>query len=124
MQSAALAVVINMWSNQLRRSSEQIREDMLKLTPIGTSMDDVLEVITNNQKWKIRYIREWVGFRMTGGRPSEGVPDSNNNVGVKSIRVYLGQYGIIFATGVSVFYGFDEDSKLIEIGVKKETDSL
>lgn len=45
-------------------------------------------------------------------------------VGVKSIDVYLGEYRTIFDTGVSVFYSFDEDSKLIEIAVLKETDSL
>ena len=113
-----------MCSNPLRRSEEQIRADMLKLTPIGMNMDDVIKIIGENPKWEIRHIRDWIGYGMAGGRPTDFTSIEENIVGVKSIRVYLGQYRRFFAVGVSVFYGFDENSKLIDIAVLKETDGL
>jgi len=45
-------------------------------------------------------------------------------IGEKSIRVSVGSYGFIFKTNVTVFFGFDEDSKLIDIWIWKTTDSL
>ena len=48
---------------------------------------------------------------------------SSNIVGDKSIAVWAGDYwpaslplvGVFFRTSVSIFWGFDEDGKLIEI---------
>jgi hypothetical protein len=56
--------------------------------------------------------------------PSEKERYTNIIIGEKSMRVYLGSHRIGFVTGVSVFYAFDEDSKLIDIAVLKEIDSL
>lgn len=124
--------VVVVLSNPLRSSNESIRTTMLKLTPIGTSMEDVVEVVEGNEKWKIRSVRDY-GYLLVNGIPSfpyfspigEGGYDYKHPIiGEKSMRVYLGDYRTIFVTSVSVFYAFDENSKLIDIAVLKETDSL
>jgi hypothetical protein len=121
-----IIVVIVMLLNPLRRSEEQIRANMLRLTPIGTSMDTVVRAVENNRKWDIVSVSDR-GYLVIHGRPSSASgldEDDKRVIGVKSIRVYLGYYNIIFNTGVSVFYGFDEDSKLIDIAVRKDKDGL
>ena len=126
LSAAVLITVIILMSNPLRWSNEHIRANMLKLTPIGTSMEDVIKVIESNEKWKIRSIRD-NGYLLVGNIPafpSSFYEHKHPIIGVKSIRAYLGEYRMIFAVGVSVFYGFDEDSKLIDIAVLKEGDSL
>lgn len=45
-------------------------------------------------------------------------------VGKKNIRSDLGDYSTIFTTNVTVFWGFDEQSKLIDIWVWKTVDAL
>ena len=100
--------------NPLRRSEEHIRRSMLEDTPIGTSIEDVIDIIENKEKWEIIYVSYEHGYFRRG--PS---------VGEKSIRALIGDYGFLFLkTSVSVYWGFDEDSKLIEIAVWKSTDVI
>lgn len=120
----ALITVVILLSNPLIRSEERIRANMLKLTPISMSMDDVLKVIESNKKWKVRYTFE-NGYSMLGGQPSGPYYDEDDTIiGVKSMDVHIGEYRTIFVTDVLVFYAFDEDLKLIDIAVRKDTDSL
>jgi hypothetical protein len=129
---AIVIAVVVVLSNPLRSSNESIRTTMLKLTPIGTSMKDVVEVVEGNEKWEISSKRDY-GYLLINGLPSfpyfspieESVYEYQHPIiGEKSMRVYLGEYRTIFIIGVSVFYAFDENSKLINIAVLKETDSL
>ena len=124
-------------SNPLRKPQEQIRASMLELTPIGTSMEDVLKVIGSNEKWEMMYANDKNGYSILGGRPSEPSPNETDTiVGKKSIRATIGKYnfdpqfdkdeilGSILYTFidryVSVYWAFDEDSKLIEVSVRKD----
>ena len=116
-------------SNPLLRSEKHIRNKMLKLIPVGTSMEDVIKIIERNKKWEIEYTSHEHGYSMYGGRPSEPSPEEarakeDTYIGEKSMRVYLGEYRIIFDTGVIVFIGFDGDSKLVNLHVRKDHDSL
>ena len=136
MFAIALTIVIVVASNPLRKSEERIRSDMLLLTPVGTCMEDVIAVIENNDTW----VREWVdheyGYAVLHGRPMRyglyGYEDGRRVnpdykvVGEKSIFVTIGQYkqAVFFHTFVIVFYGFDENSELIDIAVLKEVDSF
>jgi hypothetical protein len=124
---ALLLWVITLFSNPLRKSETYIREYLLKLTPLGTDMDDVIDIIKAKNKWKIFYVDNSIGYYLSpNGRPSEGarVYPETSIVGKKSIRVVLGIYGLVFKTGVSAYYGFDEMNLLIEISIKKDTDTL
>ena len=106
-------------SNPLRRSAEEITEDILELTPIGTSMENVVGVIESNKKW------EWNGYiAPVGFLKQPPPPEECTYVGTQSIRAFIGEYSDGFATTVTVFWGFDEDSKLIDVWVWKEKDSL
>lgn len=120
-----LITALIMLSDPLRRSQKHIRKDILKLTPIGTSMDDVIMVIAENQKWKVRYISDEFGYSRPGpSDPVDAALGRRTIVGEKSIRVFIGEYRNIFITSVTVFWGFDEDSKLIEVYVWKDTDTF
>ena len=112
-------VAVIIMSNPLRRSKETIYEQMLKLTPIGTSIEDVLEVIDGNGKWKVWNVN------------SDGNWDSlSSNIDLyknvlierRSIIVLVGEYRTIFATSVSVHWKFDEDLRVIGIDIRKEND--
>ena len=118
-----LAVMSVMYSNPLRKPTEQIEKDLKNLIPVGTSMDDVIRLIENNGKWTMRYVRETSGYVLDStGRPSEG--GNGVKVGEKSIRVALGSYGAIFTTGVSAWFGFNEENLLVGIAVRKDRDFL
>ena len=122
-----LIIIIMILSNPLRKSDEKIRADMLKLTPIGTSMEDVIKVVENNDNWEIQ--NTWDrGYSMKYGYPTGPHQDSLNHddssiIGVKYMVVSIGSYNFFLVTGettVYVYYAFDEDSKLVDIAVGKQ----
>ena len=118
-----LAIIVLL--NPLRRSQEYIKNDILKLTPMGTSMEDVIEIIERKRQWEIDYISYDHGYRKPGKPEHSDIALGRETiVGEKSIRVFVGEYRNIFITSVTVFFGFDKDSKLIEIYVWQDKDSL
>ncbi len=120
-----LIVTIITLLNPLRKSQEHIRNDILRLTPIGTSMEDVIKIVKSKREWEIDYISHDHGYRRPGTPEHSDIALGRETiVGEKSIRVFVGEYRNIFITSVSVFWGFDKNSKLIEIYVWKDTDGL
>jgi hypothetical protein len=104
-------------SNPLRRSEAHIRSKLLRDTPLGTDLTAVHQYIIRNG-WKISYVREDGGFLDQRTAPSK-------SVGEKSIRASLGDYqDLPFKANVTVFWGFDEDSRLIDVWVWKTRDGL
>ena len=103
-------IAVTYATNPLRKSEEEIKANILKLTPIGTSMDDVINVIESNESWG------WEGYISPNGFP---VDVSGDPIGEKSISVILGSYRNIFKTYVLSRWVFDENSKLIEVFVNK-----
>ena len=120
-----MVIVAVIASDPLRRSNTHIREQVLKITPIGTNMENVIEIIENNDKWEIENV--YYGSDYTNQKPlspelpteSEGSPTWD-----KSILVLGGEYRTIFITSVTIFWEFDEDSKLIEINIRAYIDAF
>ncbi|MHA7967597.1 hypothetical protein ACX93W_26135 [Paenibacillus sp. CAU 1782] len=108
-------------SNPLYPSDSKLRSDFLEETPLGTSMDDVVHYIESKENWEVRYISSDHGFLHQRKTPIE-------TVGVKSIRVFIGEYSsmfdLYFSTSVTVFYGFNEQSELIDIWVWKDLNAI
>lgn len=106
----------------LNPSVGRIRKNLLKITPIGTSMEDVIAAVESNEKWKIDYINEDSGYMVdeNGNIWRNWMFGSYTVIGEKSIGVSLGIY--LKGIYVSAYYGFDENSNLIDILVYKEWD--
>jgi len=123
----ALITTLQILINPLRRSSENIRENILRLTPMGTDIHDVIDVIKGREDWRVRYISFEGGFV----RPGPPIPEwpvtetsaGHSVVGEQSIRVFIGSYRawykFFLATFADIFWGFDEDGKLIYVYVWK-----
>ena len=117
----ALLIIL---ANPLRRSTDRIRDNILKLTPVGMSMEETIRIVESKKKWELYWISN-KGYGMFRGSPGEYYFDITKEiaehyvVGVKSIRVHLGDY---FRTGVLAYWGFDEDDKLVDVAVRKDID--
>jgi len=113
--------VIRTVSNPLTPSEDQLRSSALEQTPIGTNMEDVIHHIDSRKKWRVEFIDNNDGFMHQGKKPIK-------KIGNKYIQVHIGEYRVFtnlyFATDVTVFYGFNENSELIDIWVWKVTDAL
>lgn len=74
--------------NPLRGSEEGLREDILGIVPIGTSIEDVIDVIESDNTWRLLWIDEDRGFFAQWPTQEEG----ERVVGEQSMRVFLGEY--------------------------------
>jgi len=106
--------------NPIRRPRFMVRNHVLRLTPMGTHIDDVAEILENHKNWNIGHINHERGF--TPPRSTERSP-----IGEMSIRVWAGEYwpsnapfiGFMVMTSVSIFWGFDADGLLIDVYISK-----
>ena len=106
---------------------ELIRMHMLMRMPVGTKMERVIKVVERNRKWKIDAINNDSGYRLRYGTPAFVTPYNihlGGAIGTQSIRAYLGKYTLVFRVDVVVFFGFDENSRLVDLHVIKYVDAL
>jgi len=118
-----LAILLSMYIavvlfNPLRWPTGLIQMRILKLTPLGTSMNDVIKVIENNNKWKLLHSGDFKSLSQISDNLIEYSKDR------KIIVVQLGTYhhAAIIPTHVSVTWRFDDDLRLIKVEVDKSTD--
>jgi hypothetical protein len=113
--AVAMAVVL---LNPLRKNVRTLRMEMLMETPIGMSLNEV-EKTVKEMSWPTT-------VSLTAGFHKQERND-NSVVGVKSIRAEAGTYWAIppipIRTGVTYFWGFDDNGKLIDVWVWKTTDA-
>jgi hypothetical protein len=107
----------------LLEAEVMIETYLFRLTPIGTSMDDVLAEIGRHKEWSNIRIIDNHGYVIQGRRYSSDLL-SSGVVGEKSILVTLGTYQEFYEIYVAAYWGFDKDSKLINIYVIKEETRL
>src|SRR5215469_5073430 len=103
--------------NPLRHSATSIENRLYRITPLGTSY----ETATN----KLSKVFGNISFSDKTGFMRQDALAPPELVGTKSIHVYLGNYYQIpiGTTAVGAYWGFDNTDKLIEIWVRKDTDS-
>ena len=115
--------------NPMRRPQPYLTNHILRLTPIGMCIDDVIAVVENNNHWgrpsvsrtsgfvhPRRYVPGWPVFSLTG----------TSIIGDKSVQVFVNPlrpssipvFGLLMETSMTIFWGFDEEGKLIEIYVR------
>ena len=120
-----IMIGIQMLINPLHRSETSIRNYILRLTPLGTSMEDTIKIVKNSNKWEVRSIDYENGFWSQGRPIPGGIKDEQGRtiIGEKSIRVensYRAFYSLfLLETVVNIYWGFDADGKLIEVYVSK-----
>lgn len=108
---AIIITALNMMLNPLLMSNGRIRTNILKLTPIGSSMEEVLVAIQEKNNWRIMTRsneRGYVDFRS---------PPGSGRVGEKHITAQIGRSGFLWYVRAS--WGFDEDGILIDVYVDK-----
>lgn len=114
---ATTTILCVMLLNPLRLPEGSIRMIILNKTPLGTQFSEVRKCI-EKEGWKIDTVDENNGFW-------DQRENKNAVVGEKSIRASLGDYqDIPFMANVTVFWGFDKNSRLIDIWVWKTWDGL
>jgi len=113
----------------LSRPESAIRRDLLRITPVGTSKEDVIRII-EERGWDLRWTRTTAGYFIVRGRASDGATPAQLEdgtavkIGTQAIRIHLGRFRVILAVDVAVYFAFDDDSKLVDIAIRREMDVI
>ncbi len=112
----------------LRRSEDEIKKDLLKLTPIGMDMENVIATLKRNKEWDTLEVSDEHGvlYDQRFERPMhyasyiEG-KEEQVEIGEKSVSIGLGHYGrFVNVRFVRAWWAFDENSRLINILIEKD----
>jgi len=98
------------------RSERQIRSNILKLTPIGMNIEDVVNVARNDTKWETLRQVGWV--QLSSLSEDEIQLYINERTKAKLLNLYLGRS--LGYNSVTAHWNFDENGKLIDVDVRKE----
>jgi len=128
---AIIATTIWIKANPLRRSNEAIREKLISEMPLGSSESEVLEHIAQHEKW-ILVPRLYYGESADPRNPEEAVfyGSPPNNLDPNDIAKYywviVGNYRtppFFFVTSVSTYWRFDDNGRLFDVVIRKDTDA-
>ena len=129
-----VAFGIQLLTVPISRSDEGVYSYVYKKIPVGTSWDEVLEII-DDKGWEIKELHTEYGLCIYNEATTffatddelasrEKSPSKSRVVGVKSMFVELGEFYCLFHTAVFIYIAFDEDDKLIEIVIRRDVDSF
>jgi hypothetical protein len=112
-----LTMVIMMLLNPLfLRSERQIRSNILKLTPIGMSIDEVVETVRNETKWETLTQTGWIPLASFTEDIIQSYMYERAEAGL--IWLFLGRSFGYYS--VTADWKFDENGKLVDVTVRKE----
>jgi len=113
---------VRMAYNPMRRPAPMIRSHILRNTPLGTCMEEAIEIIESNERWGTPVISRDSGFIVQGA----GIPNFPlfTIIGEQQIQTRPERYNVLLflERGVRIFWGFDENGKLIEVFVSSAFD--
>ena len=117
----------------ISRPNEAVRNYVFKQISTGTSWNDALEII-NEHEWEVKKTDTEHGLRINDAAGNVGfatddeikyheeAPSESRIVGVKSMFVELGEFYGPLHTAVFTYLAFDENDKLIEVGIRRDID--
>jgi hypothetical protein len=122
-----LSIVIPMIATPIRRTPGLVRQYILRQTPVGTSMSEVIEFIESREDWGLSDVDKEVGIilRTPHIRPDLNSHDISYFVGEMSVGASLGGYHAWYVmlgaprVYVSARWGFDAMGNLVDVRVWK-----
>ena len=122
-----LPVTLIMINNPLLRTDAAVRRHLLRVTPIGTCIEDVIRIANNRYDWTVENIRLDAGLSMHPSIPRSPIrfvrgDERFPTVGKQAVHIYFGTYQFIVRYSIEGFYAFNEEGKLIDIFVARDFD--
>ena len=115
----SVSIIALFISNPLRLPSPILRVYIQRHTPIGTHIDDVVEIIRGNEDWWLRYASRTAGVRRHNFLGNSYVVGDKYAVALVG-SYFPGSIQVFFLpTRVDIYWVFDEDGKLFRIFVQR-----
>jgi hypothetical protein len=119
--SMAMSIVIPMLTTPYRRPTGMVRDHILRITPLGTSIEDVVSILEDRDDFGPLHIDFEQGFRAEPVDRHAGM----NDMGEMLVSTGLGRYRAwyrwfpLMTWSVGATWIFDGDGNLIEVYVRR-----
>jgi len=122
-----LITAIQMIVQPYRRPTAMVRNHILRITPLGTSIEDVVSILESREDFGLLHINLERGFTsnspwsLVDGQPVAPSPIGEMHVstGLGIYRAWYKWFPLILEWSVGVSWGFDENGQLIEVQIVK-----
>ena len=118
-----LMTIVQMIHTPMRRPTPILRSQILRVTPLGICIGDVIETINEREGWETPIHRDFGFNSLSPWSETEFI--HHPRVGEQFMLVPLGEYRTWFfwppfaEVSVSIVWIFDSDGVLIEVYVRK-----
>lgn len=117
-----LVTFIPMIVHPYRRPISMVRNYILRITPIGTSIDDVIAILESRDDFGFLHINFESGFRASPADRHSGIEDMGEMLVSTGLGIYRNAWHTwppFIAWSVGASWIFDADGKLIEVHIQK-----
>ena len=110
--------------NPIQRPTNMLRNYILRITPLGTSLDDVVDIINSKDEWGSANLRD---YGLYPANPTEPYMEDRERtrIGEKTVGTHVGRYRslrsffFLSEVGVAIFWAFDANDALIDVHIWK-----
>ena len=119
-----LITVVRMIITPMRRPGRILESQILRITPLGTCIDDVIEIINERDDWANPNVNREFGFNPSSPWSNIDLPHSPQR-GAQFVSIPFGVYRTwlfwppFAEVSVSITWIFDSAGELIEVFVQK-----
>ena len=114
----ALVTFIPMITTPIRRPLYLVRSYVLKQTPIGTDIEDVIAVIESRDDWSAATVIEGGLITRPIGKPSVVVGEVSVVANLGRFHAWYVMFGVP-SVSTSAQWDFDEDGRLIDVFIRQ-----
>jgi hypothetical protein len=117
-----LVTIIPMVMHPYRRPQGMVRNHILRITPIGTDIEDVIDILQSRDDFGLLHIDFEGGFRASPAERHVGIEDMGEMLVSTGLGVYRNAWHTwppFITQTVGASWIFNEDGKLIEVLIRK-----
>ena len=101
-----------------------VRQYVYSKIPIGTNLDEAIDIVEKDKNWRFVDTEKYVNGGIRIDDDGSGIDTEKDSVGAKTMLIELFQYHAPFDTSVQAYLVFDENDKMIAVGIRRDVDAL
>ena len=104
-----------------------VRQYVYSKIPIGTNLDEAIDIVEKDKNWRFVDTEKYVNGGIIINEDGDGINlcgESPDDIGAKTMLIELFQYHAPFDTSVQAYLVFDENDKMIAVGIRRDVDAL
>lgn len=122
--SLLVILIILFYTLPVKPRNFLVRQYVYSKIPIGTTLDEAIDIVENDKKWRFVYADKYIDSGIRIDDDGSGINTEKDSIGAKTMLIELFEYSAPFQTSVQAYLVFDENDKMIAVGIRRDVDAL